>query len=209
MEGKLKILVLEDKESHMADARGFFDSLEDAEVTYGGSFEERGVIRRDETGPSYDLVVSDVFMPGLSKEHIRGSEESEDKAVRGRLRRLERSLEGGDKPEFLEMDYEEIGKAMTSREAYKARAAEGPYGLTVAVEAQKAEIPVVLCSDSFHHSAKMEPIYAMTRALGVSLIDEEPASLDRREIYEKMTSPARVKDWKLAYEVGLREMEAK
>ena len=144
----LEILIVEDNANHLIDVRNRMQKRIDAgiplKVDYATNLSEALVHLRDK---KYDGVISDVFYPA-------GNNESENR---------ERVFE------VLREACVELGKFDTSWRTDLTQ--NSPLGVIVGETGKEKGIPMVFCSDSYHHGKKSEPVNRYAREKGISFID--------------------------------------
>ncbi|KYK26062.1 hypothetical protein AYK26_01285 [Euryarchaeota archaeon SM23-78] len=187
MDKPLEILVIEDKEHHLRDAKELFNekiaSGMNIKVDYAINYEEAKEKLKTKL---YDGILSDIFFPS-------GSEVDEIDSLQSILKEAERYTG--------EIDFEETFKG------------ELPYGIMIAKYSLEKNIPCVLITDTYHHGEKTEPINGWTKAMNleVPLIDRSPYSLDWKE--KGMTHEELIqyqfdeKDWRAGYETLLDKIK--
>jgi hypothetical protein len=65
-----------------------------------------------------------------------------------------------------------------------------PTGVVIADEARKKDIPIVFCTDTYHHGLQTQPVYEHAGQKGITIID----SLDAKD------GNASNKNWRLAFD---------
>ena len=189
MDEPLEILVIEDKEHHLRDARELFNermaSGANIKVEYVTNY---GEAKEKLKTKLYNGILSDIFFPS-------GSEADEIDSLQSILKEAERYTG--------EIDFEE-----TFRD-------ELPYGIMIAKYALEKNIPCVLITDTYHHGEKTEPINGWVKAinLAVPLVDRLPEEFDWKEkgmsYEEAMQHQFDKKDWVSGYETLMDKIKEK
>lgn len=170
---KIEILVVEDKEEHLKDAKELFNefgSIININTDFVKSYSET---QKKLTAKTYDGILSDVFLPTESEEHfsklkpIMGDVETSIHFEPKDTQKFEKKCYGN-KTNYL-FDFKEIGK----NDSKRLFGDELPYGIMIAKYALKNELPIVLITDTYHHGEKTEPICMWARGKSIPLIDRE------------------------------------
>ena len=184
MDEPLEILVIEDKEHHLKDAKELFKEKIDGgvniKVDYAINYEEAKEKLKTKL---YAGILSDIFFPS-------GSEADEIDSLKSML---------------------EVAKDYIEEEGFEGTfKGELPHGIMIAKYALEKNIPCVLITDTYHHGNKIEPInvwigkmYNVTKIV-VPLIDRSPKDFDWKEkgmsYDEAMQHQFDRKDWASGYE---------
>lgn len=204
----LEILVVEDNEKHLADAKAEVARLQASGTKMNVVYATDYVSAQEAMqARNYDKIVSDVFFPE-SKERISSNETIQAcKEILGLTNMVPPKLYeriiaawecGQIKPEEKvgcgkQFAYQAIEKWSNGKDL-------APLGVLVANEARQRKIPVVLCSSVYHHGFAVQPICEYTRKVGIPFVDGgEYTEEDRPFIYEKEVQR---KDWKAAFEAA-------
>ncbi|MFH1401213.1 MAG: hypothetical protein ABIH41_06880 [Nanoarchaeota archaeon] len=192
MESKtLELLVVEDTERHMSEAKDFFSAQQlggaNIKVDYAVDYDD-AVARLE--AKTYDGIISDMFFPAKDVMGVKDrcasllKEEVKDARWNGR------------------QDYVDAYESWRSREDDDAPA--GVLLLEAAVDT-----PIVYCTDMHHHKPKMEIVTSYLRRIHKEeVVDFEPQDVrDRRysarESGIDMSAVPFRKDWSTAYQYVL------
>ncbi len=142
---KVKILVIEDSLKHINDARNIIDGViietykivADFATTYVEAME---LLRNNK----YDGIISDVFFP-FSKD-IEWSKIIKDLC----FMEIKKA-----NPNYMEQSCKEY---VTAVEKWLAGKEMHPTGILVGASAIKIELPIVFCSDGYHHGYKLQAV---------------------------------------------------
>ncbi|MCK4589983.1 MAG: hypothetical protein KAT77_06065 [Nanoarchaeota archaeon] len=158
MEKTLELLIVEDNEKHLADAKAEVAKLQDQgkaiNVTYATNYKEaQDAIQTKK----YDGIVSDIFMPSEGEENYTFDIE----AVRKLL------------PKHT-LNRDECAKAA---ERWLNGNDLAPLGVLIIEETIQKEIPALFCTDTYHHGKKTEPVivYARNKEPEIIMIDDHNA----------------------------------
>ena len=150
MEKKLEILVIEDDEKHLADAKAYFSR----QIVAGAGINVTYTTNLQDTlntlgAQNYDGIVSDIFFP---------SGMNDDKEIVGGLAsKLKKAINHSQKYANDIFNWEN-GYALA------------PLGVCIAEKRGTATF--VFCTDTFHHGNKTEPInHYATRSNNIEVID--------------------------------------
>jgi len=180
MNKPIELLVVEDKEKHIKDARAFFDPIEQKgilHVTYAATLAEAEAALKG----NVDLVITDVFFP-------TGYDDEQNTQV----------IQG-----LTEILGEHISDHYTLRNAAKPwqdGETEPPAGVYVVEKCKKQGVPVALNTDTYHHGKATEPICRYSRESNprINMVDTGNES-----------GSANKKDWRRAYIAAIQASFAK
>jgi CheY-like chemotaxis protein len=172
---KLEILIVEDKESHLADAKEFFGKVKgeaEAEigVAYASTLEEAEEFL---DAKHYDAIISDIFFP-------TGKTGQENDAL---IAGLEKCLN----------KYANSWKYADAMKNWVEGNIPPPSGVYIAKKAVAEKIPCVFNTDTHHHGSATEPInrWSGSEECEIMIIDSEN--------YKDMEGQSPRKNWKKAY----------
>ncbi|MBI2125197.1 hypothetical protein HYV87_02040 [Candidatus Woesearchaeota archaeon] len=180
---KLELLVVEDTEKHLADAREYFgrDAIKDkVSVTYATTLLEA---EEKLLGTKYDGVITDLFFPTGESDEQRDRDRKSELSVK-----LVSHVRGYE--EFKAVDAWAYGDSLP------------PAGVFVVEAVRKLEIPYVISTDSYHHHRACEPVskYLSAHHTWVETGKGLPACGEREVIGTS-------KDWKEAYTIIVETIE--
>jgi len=187
---KLEILVIEDNESHLADAKAEvqrrIDSGENINVEYVRDL--HGYFALKDQGRTFDGIVSDIFFPTDLEKPYDNLANNLVWDVFGRdyvEKHADDYLSGDERREKMFklvqdgwMDGEEIP----------------PTGIVIADRAMKEGVPIVICTDTYHHGTKTQPVYDYAMNNRIHVVD----SYDAGEGHDSH------KDWEKAFNILLK-----
>jgi CheY-like chemotaxis protein len=166
-EKKLEILIVEDGERHLADAKLALETAE-VNITYAVDLREA---QKEMTKQQFDGIISDVFFPYdhtqgnhitvFGKEYRRSTTQGWDQL--GKVQCLEAL--SAHIPEYHTSVSDAWDRWLAGKEMH-------PSGAVVAEQALKDGTPIVFCSDTFHHNASAEPVCQYARANGITYVDK-------------------------------------
>ncbi|MEW5897059.1 MAG: hypothetical protein AB1668_05175 [Nanoarchaeota archaeon] len=170
---KLEILVVEDNEKHLADAKGIFEKYgEHINVIYATNLRDAGAAL---AAAKLDGVISDVFFSYDGPSWNREVADKCSEALKQQLNRLREYWEY----RTVALKWQVHGTGLP------------PAGVLVAEEAMKQNIPVVLCTSTYHHSLATEPINHYARDKKIELVDVYTGERDFNNEWTEGES----KDW--------------
>lgn len=183
MTKKLEILIVEDNDNHLADALNEAKKQENTNVD----------VARDLSGyysliskKQYDAIITDIFFPSDAKKPWDNLASNLVWDILGRKFCEQHSdfYRSGD--EKLEKMYEMV------RDDWMDGKEIPPSGVIVADRAKKAGIPVVFCTDTYHHGIKTQPVSYYAIENHICMIDG----------YEEGNRDGNVshKNWKKAFD---------
>lgn len=144
----IELLVVEDNEKHIAQARQYFDARADVvQVTYATTLAEAQVAMNTK---KFEGVISDIFFP-------TGKSGEDDREIR-------RDLASKLSSRYMDVTVE-----------WEYGSAQPPCGIYVVEGAQERRIPVVLNTDQYHHSTRIGPVnnWNNMNAKSVRIIESE------------------------------------
>ena len=166
----LDILIVEDNEKHLADAKSCFDSLitkeEKINVQYATNYIQAEKIIEENT---FDGIICDIFFPYQEGE-IRNDEIAEK--TYQVLKEKGSVCDSGAYP-------------LHNKEIQSWRTGKGidvtiPLGVLVTETAIEKIIPLVFCTDTNHHGYKTEPVNIYSKKQKISLIDNNNNAADNQ-----------------------------
>jgi hypothetical protein len=165
----LELLIVEDNKQHLEDAKRYFEHpcrKAVISIHYASTLNHAEQLMSER---KYDGIITDVFFP----MNIAGEEE----------RKLEIL-------ELIDPEHE-FRHSSSAHEINRWMSGERnpPSGVIVAKQALESGVPVVLCTDIYHHDAAMSPVTSWVRKAKqrIEIVDIDSQNLDRK------------KDWQLAY----------
>jgi len=152
----LEILVVEDNEKHMEDAKAEMskriEAGEDLTVNYATSYAEAIQALQSK---HYDGVITDIFMPS-SEGKVEDRHRLECYSV------LPKKI----------LENQEYSRAALN---WKEGTELPPLGALVAEKAMEQSVPLVFCTDTYHHGKKTEPVVVYARSKMIPFIDDNHA----------------------------------
>lgn len=196
----LELLVVEDTPRHLADAKQFFGDLQQRGIvnaTYAGTLAEaeQALATR-----SYDGVISDIFFPmGFAEAEATKARMNELIDIMDDVfRKQEEGLERERKRDPSDMSGNQYRgrRALNNQHDAMGRWAYGkdqpPSGMLVAKKAIEKGMPVVFCTDTYHHDHATEPINLWKYDFPIRMVDTAPGSNNPkpwREAYAEIIAP--------------------
>jgi hypothetical protein len=188
MTKQLDILLIEDNEKHLADAQAEAQKRiaagEIGNVDFSGVYEQvLDMIK----AKRYDGIITDIFFPGDTSEGISGKMPAGwSSAWRSECYRLLKDFgvnySIGRRDEFSEKIVKAADEWMDSRSMH-------PSGVLVVEKALEAGIPIVMCTDTYHHGYSTQPVFVWAGSKGVRIVDS----------HGKYEGNASFKDWSRAF----------
>lgn len=175
-EEKLEILVVEDNEKHLADAREYFKGIEakaDVKVTYASTLKQAEELLKNN---KFGGIISDVFFP-------IGEDEAENKK---KIEGLQERLKG----RIPDVSWDQKMAYMDAMDEWVKGNTEPPSGVYVGELALEKKIPFIYNTDTHHHGKATEPINRWTVEKGTIIVDS--GSLQNETKGEN-------KNWRQAY----------
>jgi len=182
----LELLVVEDNEKHLADARAYFAPIEQkgiVHVTYASTLKE--VLDTEDNIPqNIQGVITDIFFPtgfvGARKKQV--------------LNFLRDTLE----ERTISNDPEYTRKLMDSINSWLKGKTIPPSGVYLAyiVKMIYKGLPIVLNTDTYHHGDATQPVSTWANSKDIKLVETG-----------KGDEPGKSKDWRGAYWIIAAEIE--
>jgi hypothetical protein len=184
---KLEILLVEDNEAHLADAlteiKNRVEAGENINVDVAKDFTEYlGLVAKK----SYDGIISDIFFPSDAKSPGDNSASRKVWDIMGKTycEKHARDYRCGD--ERKEKMYKLV------QDDWMGGKEIPPSGIVVADRAKKAGVPVVLCTDSYHHGIKTQPVFEYALNNQIRMVDAY--------VEDNNEASASHKNWKGAFD---------
>jgi hypothetical protein len=177
---KLELLIIEDKERHLADAETYFgERTEIVNANYATTLDEAEQAMQEK---KYDGIVTDIFFP-------IGKAEAENARLTQELASILESYTTG-RAEGVRQKFREWSQGE----------ALAPSGVYVVLAALEKAIPVIINTDQHHHSRALSPIddwiYDAPNQNGTTVPMIENGE---RDDYDPTVQPAEQKEWSKAY----------
>lgn len=186
MKKPLELLVVEDNEKHIADARAYFASIEQkgiVQVTYASTLKE--VLNAEDDIPqNIQGIITDIFFP-------TGFSGAKQKQVLTFLRdTLEEKTRSND-PKYT-------SKLMDSINSWLKGKTMPPSGVYLAyiVKMIHKGLPIVLNTDTYHHGDATQPVSTWATKENIQLVETG-----------KGDKPGESKDWRGAYWIVAANIE--
>ncbi len=179
----LEILVVEDDAKHLADAKAETQKITDSGLSIKADYATNlaEAIKCLES-KKYDGIISDIFFPS-------GMEDEYD-MIQNVAKIIEDSY--GEYKSDLKKD-REIADAMA---LWKTLNDLAPLGVHIAENYK--DVPLVFCTDTFHHGFKTQPVFNYAGKRNIIIVDYYPMNMDGN-MMRKSNVKAVTKDWEGAY----------
>ena len=191
---KLEILLVEDNPDHIKAAKEYFlgKNLKKAgiEISYVKTYEEAQQVMQ---GKEISGIISDVFFPWDDK--LGGWNRTAANKCTEILEPIVERFQST--PDYY-------WKARKALDYWKNCVEMHPTGVLMVEAAIKKELPIVLCTDTYHHGYKTEPVDQYSSKKKIKMID-----VDMYEETDRYTLSGRDKDWNSAFVTVLSEIELK
>jgi CheY-like chemotaxis protein len=168
---KLEILVIEDNPEHLKDAKSEIqkriDKGENINANYATTMLEAEELMEQK---KFDGIISDIFFPYDSESYsdIDRIPTGWDKGACLMCYELLKNL-GVNYPDGHHTEFEV--KIVEAADKWMERHEMHPTGVLMIPKAEENEIPIVLCTDTYHHGYKTQPVFAYAMQKDVRVID--------------------------------------
>lgn len=191
MEKKLDILVVEDDPKHLADAQAEIQKRiaagEGLSVDFSGIYEQVIDMMKSKR---YDGIITDIFFPGDTRKGVPGKVPDGWVGVWS-SRCYEHLKDHGLNRPSHPQDFHSLRKRIISEgDKWASGRSMHPSGVLVVDDAIKAGIPVVMCTDTYHHGYSTQPIFSWAIRQNVEIIDS----------HGEYEGNASFKDWARAFQ---------
>jgi len=184
----MKLLVIEDDPKHLEDAKNALKEHSDIETEFVSTLKDFEEATKNN---HYDGIISDIFFPFDENE-----EEGKPKgwSYNAMIACLELLVGNGVNygDHFQLNDF--TRNVVEASDRWVDGLAMHPSGVVVVKNAKEKNIPIVLCTDTYHHGYVTQPVATFASKMDVPLIDSYEGG------YE---NSAPQKDWKKAIEMLL------
>jgi hypothetical protein len=188
----LNVLLIEDNEKHLADAQAEAQkriaSGEIAGVDIARHFEQCLDMA---SAKRYDGIISDIFFP------------SSERTMNGIASNIFWTVWGQEYCNNHRADYrcgderrEKMFKLV--QDGFMDGKELPPAGISVADYAMYKGVPIVLCTDTYHHGIKTQPVHEYAGRTGVTIIDS----------FGAQDGNASAKDWARAFDVLMNKIKS-
>jgi hypothetical protein len=189
----LKILIIEDNDKHLADAKAEVkrrvDAGENIKVDFVRNLSQYWDRLKSST---YDGIVSDIFFPSSENPHDNlANNLAWDTLGRKYCEVHREDYRCGDKRR------EEMFKLV--QDGWMDGKELPPTGVVIAEETAKSGTPIVLCTDTYHHGIKTQPVFEYAGKKGLIVVDSPNAK----------EGHSTKKDWGRALDVVLSKVHRK
>lgn len=197
----MKILIIEDEAKHIEDAKVAVAKNSEINADFAKTFDEAKKLMEEN---SYDGIISDIFFPRNEKKEISNAPIGWSGVIRSKCYDLLENFGvnyGKNCSDFGKKVVEAADEWMQCRTMH-------PTGVAIADMALKSKVPVVMCTDTYHHGYKTQPICSWAGKNEVAVFDAYPKS-------DEYTASASEKNWteaierlSIEIEYGLKGYEA-
>lgn len=169
---KLEILIVEDNPKHLDDAKAEvqrrIDTGEAISADYAISFKEAEALMNEKR---YHGIVSDIFFPydDSKRDGFPNGWSSGAKCRCMMVLEHEGVWPFETNPKSPSFDYQiNIVKAMNK---WMEGSELHPTGMLMVEKAIESGIPIVLCTDAYHHGFSVQPVFQYANKKGVKIVD--------------------------------------
>lgn len=166
MEKQTKLLVIEDDSKHAEDVKSVISNNPSIVADYVSTFVEAEKLLREK---KYNGILSDVFFPYDETERT-GFPKGWDSSIASQCKViLNPEIMRIKKSEYVGREQKEKTEKAAERwfEGYEMH----PTGVLMIDLAKKANIPIVFCTDTYHHGYKSEPIHLFFLGKNLIMVD--------------------------------------